>query len=267
MGEVLDISKSIIEREYPFEFSICTLVTRKEEYEEMLQSFLKKGFDSETCEYLYIDNSVGCTFDAYKGLNQFLMQAKGKYIILCHQDIIISNDGYAELKACLTHLDEKDSNWGVCGNAGAAGPNHIVYHISYPNGNFMSKGKFPLKVTSLDENFLLVKNGANLNISNNLDGFHLYATDLVLHAELSGYSSYVIPFNLTHKSRGNRNQSFFVTRKALIKKYNKFFRSRWVQTNSTVFHLSGSFYGKLFGNPFFLFFSRMWNGLKKRFQS
>ena len=264
MSSILNIANAIKVATYPVEFSICTLVTRMHEYEEMLQSFIDKDFTSANCEFLYADNTAGNNFDAFSAINQFLKQAKGAYIIICHQDILINKDGYKELKICLNQLDKKDPEWGVCGNAGAAGPNYIVYHISYPDGTFMNKGNFPLKVSGLDENFLLVKNSANLKISDNLHGFHLYGTDLALQAELNGYSAYVIPFNLTHKSRGNRDQDFFRIRKALIQKYNHFFRSRWVQTNSTVFHLSGSFTGKLLGNPVFLFFVRMWNGLKKR---
>jgi hypothetical protein len=128
----------------------------------------------------------------------------------------------------------------------------------------MSKGNLPLKVTALDENFLLIKNEAYLKVSNDIQGFHLYATDLVLQAELSGYSSFVIPFNLTHKSRGNRYASFYSIRKTLIQKYNHYFRPRWIQTNSTVFYLSGSLLRLLSGNAVFLFFVRMVNGIKKR---
>ncbi|MFC4212093.1 hypothetical protein ACFOWA_12910 [Pedobacter lithocola] len=266
MSSILNIAKPINAPEHTLEFSICTLVTRKEEYNEMLQAFLDKGFSNLLCEFLFADNTKKNEFDAFSAINQFLKIAKGKYVIICHQDIIINKDDINNLRTCLNQLDDFDPNWGVCGNAGAAGPNHIVYYISYPDGTFMNKGKFPLKVTGLDENFLLIKNTANLKVSNNLKGFHLYGTDLVLQAELNGYSSYVIPFNLTHKSRGNRDDEFFRVRKDLIKKYSRFFRTRWIQTNSTVFHLSGSLLGKLSGNGLFLFFVRMFNGIKKRRQ-
>lgn len=264
MSTTFNIARPISLPTSEYEYSICTLVTRKAEYEQMLNSFLTKGFDEETCEYLYADNSTKNLFDAYSAINLFLKQAKGKYVIICHQDILINKDDIHVLRKCLATLDQKDSNWAVCGNAGAAGPNHIVYHISYPDGTFMNKGNFPLKVSSLDENFLLIKNDACLKVSGNLKGFHLYATDLVLQAELNGFNSYVIPFNITHKSRGNKEESFFILRKLFIRKYDHFFRSRWIQTNSTVFHLSGSFIGKLLGNPISLFFVRMINGIKKR---
>jgi hypothetical protein len=264
MRSPLEISRAIQKENFIMEFSICTLVTRKGEYSEMLQSFLDAGFSENICEFLFVDNVSGNNYDAFEAVNLFLHQSKGKYVIICHQDILIDKDNYKDLKLLLTKLDQIDPTWGVCGNAGAAGPNHIVYHISYPDGLFMSKGNLPLKVTALDENFLLIKNEAYLKVSNDIQGFHLYATDLVLQAELSGYSSYVIPFNLTHKSRGNRDASFYSIRKTLIQKYNHYFRPRWIQTNSTVFYLSGSLLRLLSGNAVFLFFVRMVNGIKKR---
>lgn len=264
MHDFLTTAKKIEKQHYPLKFSICTLVTKQDEYNKMLESFINKSFTEDKCEFLYIDNSLKCAFDAYSGINEFLKQANGKYIIICHQDILLLEDGLKELQSCIDSIDKIDNNWAVCGNAGAVGPNHIVYHVTYPGNLFMDKGKLPLKVSALDENFLLIKNSANLRVSNNLSGFHLYATDLVLQAELNGYSAYVIPFNLLHKSRGTKNIDFFLIRNELVKKYNSFFRSRWIQTNSTVFYLSGSPFRKLFGNFITLYFIRLINGIKKR---
>lgn len=247
-----------------FEFSICTMVTRPTEYHEMLSSFKEKGFDDTNSEFIYVDNSENNSLDAYASTNLFLKRARGKYLIICHQDILLHSDGVIELRNILEDLSRVDPNWAICGNAGAVGPNHIVYHISYPDGTFMKKGRFPDQVQSLDENFLLVRNSANLRVSSDLSGFHLYATDLVLQAELNGFTSYVIPFNLIHKSRGNKNEDFFKLERQLTKKYNHYFRTRWIQTNSTVFHLTGNMTGRLLGNKFCLFFVRMINGLKKR---
>ncbi len=234
------------------------------EYEEMVSSFKQAGFNSSECEFLYIDNSSQNYTDAYKGLNRFLHYAKGKYIIICHQDILLNKDRMENLDEKLGELDHLDPNWAACGNAGAAGPNYIVYHISYPNDVFKHKGSFPLKVSSLDENFLLVKSEARLAVSNDLQGFHLYGTDLVLNAELRGYTSYAIAFNLTHKSYGNKDKSFYDTRKKMISKYNHFFRNRWIQSPSTVFHLSGSILYWILANPISLFVVRMINGINKR---
>jgi hypothetical protein len=247
-----------------FAFSICTLTTRLEEYHEMVASFLAAGFTQHECEFLYIDNSKETNTDAYTGINWFLSHAQGEYIILCHQDVLINKDNVHDLRKKLAGLDKLDPNWAICGNAGAAGPNYIVYHISYPDNVFKSKGKFPLKVSALDENFLVLKKSAALSTSANLSGFHLYATDLCFHAELKGYSAYVIDFNLTHKSYGNRDHIFEHSCQDFSEKYNHFFRDRWIQTPSAHFFLSGSKLRWLFGNPLTLFISRMTNGIKKR---
>lgn len=250
--------------QFEFRYSVCTLVTRLQEYEEMVSSYIAAGFDPQQCEFLYIDNSVKKTADAYHGINLFLNQAKGKYIIVCHQDVLLNQHRIEDLDERLKELDKLDSNWAICGNAGAPGPNYIVYHISYPNNVFKSKGLFPVKVTALDENFLVVKNAARISQSRDLSGFHLYATDLCLSAVSRGYSAYAIAFNLTHKSYGNRDNSFYQIKRELIKKYNRFFKSRWIQTPSAVFFLSGSRFRWLYANPVSLFIVRMINGIKKR---
>jgi hypothetical protein len=268
-AQVLDLEydflKKIDAAESPaFSYSICTLTTRIEEYHQMVHSFIKAGFNTSDCEFLYIDNSAHNRADGYSGTNWFLTHAKGEYIIICHQDILIDKDTRRDLERKLQELQQLDNNWAICGNAGAAGPNHIVYHISYPDQVFKSKGRFPLKVSALDENFLVIRKSAALATSNDLSGFHLYAADLCLNAEMRGFSAYAISFNLTHKSYGNADQSFQQSRRQLVKKYNRFFRNRWIQTPSAVFLLSGSKWRWLYANPVALFRVRMFNGIKKR---
>lgn len=189
------LAKALQKPEFTYQFSICTLVTRKAEYEEMLTSFIEAGFTENTCEFLYLDNSVANDYDAYTGVNIFLKQAKGKYIIICHQDVLLNKDNIQDLESCLKELDKIDPNWGLCGNAGGVAPNHIVYHISYPSRD-MSKGAFPIKVKSIDENFIVVKNHAQLSVSGDIKGFHLYATELCLIAEIKGYTAYAVKFAL-----------------------------------------------------------------------
>src|SRR5690349_18849692 len=86
-------------------FSICTLVTDHDEYAEMVRSFRAGGFDGPDCEYLYLDNSKGNAFDGFQGNNVFLRNAAGDFIILCHQDVVLLNDGRASLESRLAQLD------------------------------------------------------------------------------------------------------------------------------------------------------------------
>lgn len=215
---------------FEFEFSICTLVTRIDEYNEMLNSFLEKGFAANTCEFLYIDNSKTTLFDAYSGLNVFLQKARGKYIILCHQDVIIHDNDKIDLLRMIDEVEQKDSKWAILSNAGGVNLKWIATHITQKSGRIIVENHLPLRVKTVDENFIIVKNAANLALSNNLNGFHFYGTDLCLIADILGFNSYVIGFNLLHKSNGKIDQSFYDSKSNIRKKYQFALRKRFVTT-------------------------------------
>ena len=103
-------------------YSICTLITDHSQYSDIIQSFVKAGFTYNDCEYLYIDNSFGNTYDAFSGINQFLLLARGTYVIICHQDVSLTFDDRRKLDAVIQELDTIDPNWGMCGNAGSIYP-------------------------------------------------------------------------------------------------------------------------------------------------
>jgi hypothetical protein len=248
MSSILNMSRSISASVYEYEFSICTLVTKKAEYEEMLQSFIDKGFDEKTCEYIYIDNSKQCTFEAFKGLNEFLKQAKGKFIILCHQDIILHDHDRNHLSIKIAEIEKNDENWAILANAGGINFKWIATNLTQGSGNIIKEKRLPLKTKTVDENFMIVKNSANLALSHNLSGFHLYGSDLCIIADFLGFNSYVIDFNLIHKSDGNADKSFTKLRKEFIKKYRNAFRSRFMTTTITRFYLSGNWFTAWFYN-------------------
>ncbi|HVW94773.1 MAG TPA: hypothetical protein VHA56_02225 [Mucilaginibacter sp.] len=242
MENTLNIAHAVTDAPYAFEFSICTLVTRKEEYQEMLESFLNKGFDKETCEYLFIDNTTGCTFDAYKGLNHFLQQARGRFIILCHQDILVYDHDREHLLKVIKEIEEGDKGWAVLGNAGGINFKWIATNITQGSGKVIREKRLPLLTKTVDENFIVVKNGANLALSNNLSGFHMYGADLCLMADILGFNSYIIDFNILHKSNGNADESFYRSRSAFMKKYDRALRGRFMATTITRIYISGNWF-------------------------
>ncbi|AYL93788.1 hypothetical protein [Mucilaginibacter celer] len=236
--------KQVEKTKYPYRYSICTLVTRKQEYLEMLDTFIKGGFTPDICEYLIVDNSAVNQMDAYQGINSLLQKAQGEYIILCHQDILLI-EGQSNIQALdkqLAEMDARDPNWGVLGNAGGATRlyKRMAIKIAYPNGVIDIQGTVPQKVGCIDENFMLVKNGANLALSGDLSGYHLYGFDLCMVAELLGYSAWVIDFLLVHKSEGNVNQSYFEILAQAKTRYTHFMRGRYVNTTIKRFYISGS---------------------------
>jgi hypothetical protein len=238
---ILPFVKEIDEfKETEYKYSICTLVSRPMEYKEMVNSFIASGFDEKTCEYLYIDNSEENKFDAFAGINKFLVESKGQYIIICHQDILIQYDNREVLEKRIKEIDKLDPKWAIVSNGGGADIQKIVIRVTETDKILKKVGHTPEKVKSVDENFILIKRKANLAVSSDLNGFHLYGTDLCIIAEVLGYTAYVINFNLLHKSTGKRDDQFYRLQKELLARYTKVFRGRFIQTTITRFYLSGS---------------------------
>ncbi|MEI7605832.1 MAG: hypothetical protein WCJ64_00470 [Rhodospirillaceae bacterium] len=222
-------------------YSVCTLVTRSDEYGRLVESFRAGGFDGADCEYLYLDNSGENRFDAFAGYNLFLTAARGEYVILCHQDVELLEDGRRRLDEVLEALTSRHPDWGLCGNAGGIRPGRLALRISDPHGeNVAVGGPFPVRVSSLDENFIVVRRGANLAVSHDLAGFHLYGTDLCLVAGVLGLGAYVVDFHLRHRSPGTADARFDELRRRLIDKYRAALRPRWITTTCTLCFVSGS---------------------------
>jgi len=240
-------------------FSICTLVTDFQEYNEMVNSFQAAGFTDEFVDFYFVDNSNGNSYDGYQGLNAFLSKVTGQYIIICHQDVLLTNDGMQDLINRIQELNSIDPAWAILGNAGYRDLNRKAIRISDPYGANVSIGPFPAKVESLDENFLVIRKSANLTLSHDLNGFHFYGLDLCLIADLLGYNAYVIDFHLYHKSGGNCNESFFLAKSRIIDKYQRVLRNRFVRTTCATLFLSSS---QLLN---FLMNRKLVYSLKKRF--
>jgi hypothetical protein len=219
-------------------FSVCTLVTDWEQYSSMVATFQSRGFIGPDTEFLYLDNSVGNYFDGYSGLNLFLNTARGRHIILCHQDVRLLDDGIAILQAKIAELEGLDPQWAVVGNAGGIKLGKLALRISDPHGKDTRQGHFPIRVSALDENFLVVRRSANLALSRDLTGFHLYGTDLCLLADVLGHGCYVIDFHLRHLSAGKADHRFHEARHNLIAKYCRAFRARWLVSPSTSLFVS-----------------------------
>lgn len=221
-------------------FSICVMLTEWAEYHECMASFRARGFDDECCEFLVMDNSQANRGDAYVTLNEFLQAATGAYIIICHQDVVLLDDGRAELEARLAALEHIDPHWGLCGNAGKMDDSWPAIRIAYPDER-TEAGALPARVVSLDENFLVARRVANLALSRDLTGFHHYASDLCVVADILGWGAYAIDFMLLHKSRGTFDASWDRSNVAIEGKYQRAFAPRWVHMNNgSGFFLSGS---------------------------
>ena len=220
--------------------SICTLVTDDAVYRRMCESYVQAGFDDAVAEYLYVDNCAQDTDDAYSGITRFLALARGRYVIVCHQDVLLTHDRIEQLDARINEVSSVDPHWALLGNAGGTARSELVMRISDPHGADVRRGTFPAKVRSLDENFLLIRRDASLGVSRDLQGFHFYGLDLCVLAAMRGYSAYVVDFHLTHLSAGKVGPDFDARRRVLIEKYRRDLPGGFYQTTCARLFLTGS---------------------------
>ena len=241
------------EKLYPVKYSFCTFVTRKNQYKEMLETILNAGFDENNSEFLVIDNSEKNVFEAFRGIKHFLERAQGQYIILCHQDLLFIHDCEEDLNRKLKDLDELDPEWIIAGNAGAAVFGERSICITHHNGEIENTQNFPFRAKSIDENLVILNHKWSPTISIDLNGFHLYGTELCKVANLSGHAAYVIDFHIKHMGAGLMGDGFFKEKEQMRKKYARKLKTDFIQTSCTRIVLtSGNVKSIVFNSSFFI---------------
>jgi hypothetical protein len=215
------------------------MVTRTGQYDEMVASFEAAGFREPAVEFLYVDNSESNQVDAFQAIRTFLAEARGEFVVLCHQDVLLHADRIERLDAVVAELDRLDPAWGLLGNAGGEAPFRTVAHITDPRGERADLG-LPRRVQSLDENFILIRRDAIPGVSRDLTGFHFYGLDLCRQVALRGWHAYVADFHLRHLSGGSPDAIFDAARARVIEKYRRALAGGTVQTTVTTLHLSAS---------------------------
>ena len=206
------------EARFSWDFSICTIVTNKDEYQKLRHILHEKGFNDAKCEFLVADNSQGNNFSAYEAIRIFLKQALGRYVVILHQDAF-PDDTYNALVLKIENLEKLDPNWGVIGNAGKKQSDFIKGYMSLTRHDGIHYTNFsPVKVDTIDENVMIIKGGSGITVSRDLTGYHFYGFDISSVAARLGYNVYVIDFLWRHLSPGTIDNSFLNAREAVEKK-------------------------------------------------
>jgi hypothetical protein len=213
-------------------FSVCALVQSQDRYDRLLASFARLGFTSDTSEFLVADNRNGNRFDGYSWQAALLAEARGRYVLFCHDDIELMDQGHDALVARLDELTARDPDWLLAGVAGGRfrPASHsrlmLTFHISDIYGQDRRRGATPERAETLDECFIVMQRSRPVLPSLDLAGFHFYGPDLCLQAELQGGSAWVIDFHLRHHGRGTKGPSFLDCRDRFVTKYRGIFPGR-----------------------------------------
>lgn len=230
-------------------YSIVTLTNDPAQLQAMHGSMRAGGFDGHDCEFLWIDNTghAGESICAYAGINAMLNEARGQYVIACHQDIRLLTETREDLDHRLIELTGLDPNWALAGNAGGIAPGKLALRITDPHGANQHIGPLPTRVTSLDENFIVIRRQARIGCSNDLTGFHFYGADLCLNAATAGWNAHVIDFHIAHLSAGKKGDTFEAMQEAFREKWSRAFAPRWLQTTCALVHISAGPVSQLAG--------------------
>jgi hypothetical protein len=228
-------------------YTIASIINDHNHLETLHRSMRNGGFEDTDCEYMHIDNTAGPPICAYSCLNAMLNEARGRFVILCHQDIRLLTDARSELDMRLAELEAYDPSWALAGNAGGVAAGQLAIRVTDPHGANQSVGTFPARVMSLDENFIIVRREARIGFSVNLSGFHMYGADICLNAATTGWNAYVVNFHVAHLSAGKKDDAFAVCESAFRAKWSNAFAPRWLQTTCTLIHLAGNPLGQLAG--------------------
>ncbi|MES2916787.1 MAG: hypothetical protein V4753_16865 [Pseudomonadota bacterium] len=217
-------------------FSVCSLVQSQQKYDRLLASFARQGFTAENSEFLAADNRDVNRFDGFSWHKALLAEARGRFVIFCHDDIELLDQGFAELLGWTRWLDETDPHWLVAGIAGGVWRTEshpkpaLALHITDKFGGNRRRGTLPSRVESLDECFTLMRRARPVISAYDIGGFHLYGTDLCLQAELLGGSAYAIDFHLRHTGQGIAGGLYRSVRRRFVRKYETYFPKRKLNT-------------------------------------
>jgi hypothetical protein len=136
--------------------------------------------------------------------NAALAHAQAEFLAFVHQDVYLPAGWDLRLRTAIEQLENMQAPWAVlgvwgitnagqfCGNAWCTGGNH--HHAGLPGLH---------EVASIDEIVIVLKRSTGLRFDQDLPGYHLYATDIVLEARRRGLKSLVFDGPVIHNSRAN----------------------------------------------------------------
>ncbi len=221
--------------------SLVSVYNNDELLNEMIVS-LSKQKDIEV-ERIFLDNKNGKFSSAAKALNYGIDHSTGEVLVFLHQDIEFL-DSYVLKNIYDFVIDNKDKIVGAAGVKSKETDKTSQVFSAMCEGEGKSRYttlNVPTRAFVLDECLIACHRDCfkKIRFDEELcDGWHLYGADLCLQAiNFAGFSVYVLPMNIYHKSHGNADKSYFKTQNKLAKKYRNYYKiinttNSYVFTNS-----------------------------------
>lgn len=138
---------------------------------------------------------------AYNRFMDRVNDSEGIYVFP-HQDIFFPPGWENKLRTAIEQLSAIDPNWGVLGAFGVTDSGQNVGNVFCAGlrRHLTSNPIGPIQVQSVDELLIIVRGGANLRFDENLEGFHLYGTDICQIAASQGKASYIADIFCIHNT-------------------------------------------------------------------
>lgn len=158
---------------------------KKSKYLDQIETIILKGYNSAT-----------------KAYNDAIRKTDKNYLIFVHQDVYLPIPWMNDAVNCINTLNETNPNWGVIGVAGVNRNGEIIGKLwSQGIKREIDYGRDFEEAYSVDEVLIIFNKKSNLEFDENLPGFHLYGTDIVLESVKNGLHNYVIKLPIIHNDK------------------------------------------------------------------
>jgi hypothetical protein len=195
----------------------------------LLERYLLKSLRNQSAKYQLIlfDNSQGEFKSSAEIMNVASEKAVGEYLMFVHQDISFRSDSFLE---DTEKTVDKIPKLGVVGAAGKSSefPNTVtnIFHGDPPTSAGIQI-KTPIRVLTLDSCLAIIPKTMYKLVQFDekvVRGWYFFIVDYCLSVIDLGFSVYVIPMNLYHKSTGPKylGLSYFIGLWRLLLKHRNY---------------------------------------------
>ena len=190
-------------------FSIITPCTDMNMYNKCVVDSLRKTNDI-TYEFISVNSGNKGLYNAAQALNAGICAARGQFLVLCHQDVIFSDNWLYNMHNEIKKIGGSVSKWGCIGPAGVEyqSGNSISYgHVIQGLGDkeqLVTPNRVLHSVQTLDE-LCIVKTNDGILFDENIGGWHFYGADICLQYLSNGIPNFAVPLMVRHLSDGYSN--------------------------------------------------------------